>query len=193
MNVQTMESRVNPKHFTVWLLIIASIMLFIGLTSGYIVRRAEGSWHEFALPSWFLISTITILISSVTMWWSFRSAKSDELNHVKIGVGLTFLLGLAFALFQFLGWQDMVREGLFLSDPKDGTKVSASFVYVMTALHLVHLAGGLLFVLVTLIKSLRDQVHKKSLLTIKMCNTYWHFLGFLWVYLYLFLYFARQI
>lgn len=185
--------RVNPKLFIVWLLILASFMLFAGLTSGFIVRKAEGNWFDFRLPIWFLISTITIVVSSVSMWWAMRSARQDEIRYVQLGIGVTLILGVLFGVFQFLGWQDMVREGLFFSDPKDGTKVSASFVYAMSGLHLLHIVGGLIFLIVVFVKALQSNVHKKSLLTIKMCNTYWHFLGLLWVYLYLFLYFARQI
>jgi cytochrome c oxidase subunit 3 len=191
--MEVTQGRVNPKLFIVWLLILASFMLFAGLTSGFIVRKAEGNWFDFRLPVWFLISTITIVASSATMIWAMRSARRDEIKQVQYGLGLTLLLGLLFGVFQFLGWQDMVREGLFFSDPKDGTKVSASFVYAMSGLHLIHIVGGLLFLVVVLYKAFNSQVHKKKLLSIKMCNTYWHFLGILWVYLYLFLYFARQI
>ena len=64
---------------------------------------------------------------------------------------------------------------------------SGSFVYVFSGLHLVHLLGGLGFLVVVFVDTLKFEVHSKNLLTIEMCTTYWHFLGGLWIYLYLFL------
>ena len=84
--------RVNPKKFALWLLIIAIIMLFAGLTSAYIVRMGEGNWYRFDLPVQFLYSTIIIVLSSVTMWWANRSAKNDEISQIRMGFFVTFIL-----------------------------------------------------------------------------------------------------
>ncbi|MFT5157438.1 MAG: cytochrome c oxidase subunit 3, partial [Bacteroidia bacterium] len=83
----------------------------------------------------------------------------------------------------------------YFSPPKgsEGGLVSGSFIIALVALHLLHLLGGILFLLVVLIKSLMLRVHKKNLLSINLCNTYWHFVGLLWIYLYMFLIFAPQL
>jgi cytochrome c oxidase subunit 3 len=86
----------------------------------------------------------------------------------------------------------MIANNLFFTNPDDGTKVSASFLYVISGVHLLHLLGGIIFLLVMLIKAFNLQVHKKNLLSINMCNTYWHFVGILWVYLYLFFYLTKD-
>lgn len=184
--------RVHPKKFALWLLLVGVTMLFAGFTSAYIVRRAEGNWLEFALPSEFLISTVVVLLSSLSMWWSYRAAKNDELGQTKIGLWATLALGLTFGFLQYLAWTDMVQQELFFSNLA-GNKISASFVYVISGMHLLHILGGLAYLATVLAKTYRFQVHKKNLLSIDLCNTYWHFVGLLWVYLYLFLYFARNI
>ncbi len=183
--------RVNPKKFALWLLIIAIIMLFAGLTSAFIVRMGEGNWYTFELPVQFLYGTITLIISSFTMLWGYRAAKNDELSQLKVALLLTFLLGLGFCYLQFLGWKAMNAMELFFADDINGDRVSASFIYALSGLHLAHLAGGLIFLLVQTIKSFFNKIHRKNLLSIDMCNTYWHFVGILWVYLYLFFYFAH--
>lgn len=184
--------RVHPKKFALWLLLVGVTMLFAGFTSAYIVRRGEGNWLEFALPTSFLISTIVVVLSSITMIWAFRAAKNDELTQVKAGLLLTIVLGLAFTVLQYQGWTQMVTQDLFFSNI-DGNKISASFVYVISGMHLLHILGGLIYLFYVLNQSFRLKVHKKNLLSIDLCNTYWHFVGILWVYLYLFLYFARNI
>ncbi len=183
--------RVNPKKFAMWLLIIAIVMLFAGLTSAYIVRMGEGNWYRFDLPVQFLYSTITILFSSLSMWWAYRSAKSDELTQLKLSMVLTLIFAFGFVYLQIMGWKAMVAMNLFFSDIVNGDRVSASFVYALSWLHFAHIIGGIIFLMSITVRAFQSNIHRKKLLSITMCNTYWHFVGILWVYLYLFFYFAR--
>jgi len=184
------EGRVHPKKFSLWLLLLGILMLFSGLTSAYIVRKGDGNWFDFTIPTVFMYSTIVILISSITMLYAYRSAKNDEISGVKIGLGLTILLGITFIVTQYWGWVVMAGDGLHFVNPKEGDRVSASFLIAIAAIHLAHILAGIIYLIVMLVKTFKLQVHKKNTLQLSMCNTYWHFIGLLWVYLYLFLYFA---
>ncbi len=181
---------IHPKKFSLWLLLLGVLMLFAGLTSAYIVRRGDGNWFDFPIPTVFLFSTIIVLLSSLSMWFAYSSAQKDEIGRVKLGLIITIILAIAFTLSQYWGWTVMEDQGLYFVNPKEGEKVSASFLIAIAAIHLVHILAGILFLISTYIKTLNAKVHKKNLLSIDMCNTYWHFVGLLWVYLYLFLYFA---
>lgn len=196
MNMQQAKNqKLDPRKFNVWLLMVGSIMLFAGLTSAFIVRKAEGDWEMFRLPVQFGYSLIVALLGSLSMFVAFRAAKNDSIRLTQVTLMLTLILGTLFVIFQFLGWQDLAGRGVFFV-PEAGAgrgSISGSFVIMLAAVHLAHLVGGLIFVLVVFIKSLMLQVHKKNLLSIDLCNTYWHFVGLLWVYLYLFLYFAPQL
>lgn len=190
-NSSAEPTSVHPKKFLVWLLIIAITMLFAGLTSAYIVRMGEGNWLHIELPRAFLYSTLTVIASSFTMIWAYRSAKTDEILQLKTALMLTFLLGVGFCYLQLAGWKAMNARSLFFADDLHGDKISASFIYALSGLHLAHIIGGLIFLFILVIKAFMARVHKKNLLSINMCNTYWHFVGILWVYLYLFFYFAH--
>lgn len=65
----------HPRKFTLILLMVGMFMLFAGLTSALIVRRAEGNWFQFELPVQFIYSTVMVLLSSLTMWLAYRGAK----------------------------------------------------------------------------------------------------------------------
>ena len=188
--LQEHKGRVNPKKFSLWLLLLGILMLFSGLTSAYIVRKGDGNWFDFELPPIFMYSTIIVLLSSVTMIWAFRSAKRDNITGIKIGLAATIILGIAFVISQYVGWLTLSDQGLHFVNPKYGDKVSASFLIAIAAIHLVHILAGIVYLIVMLINAFRFKIHKKNTLQISMCNTYWHFVGFLWVYLYMFLYFA---
>jgi cytochrome c oxidase subunit 3 len=188
--LQEHPGRVNPKKFSLWLLLLGILMLFSGLTSAYIVRKGDGNWFDFELPPIFMYSTIIVLLSSVTMIWAFRAAKRDNITGIKIGLAATIILGIAFVISQYMGWLTLSDQGLHFVNPKYGDKVSASFLIAIAAIHLAHILAGIVYLIVMFINAFRFKIHKKNTLQISMCNTYWHFVGFLWVYLYMFLYFA---
>ncbi|MEQ1587992.1 MAG: cytochrome c oxidase subunit 3 [Cyclobacteriaceae bacterium] len=172
----------NPKKFAMWLFIGSVVMLFASLTSAYIVRQAEGNWLYFELPSILTVSTVVILLSSITMQWAFWSAKKDKVEMVKILVTVTSVLGLAFLVLQFEGWKALVDNQVYLVGNPSG-----SFLYIITGLHGLHLISAIVFLLIVLVSTYRYRVHSKNLTQIEMCTTYWHFLGGLWLYLFVFL------
>jgi cytochrome c oxidase subunit 3 len=172
----------NPKKFAMWLFIGSVVMLFASLTSAYIVRQAEGNWLYFELPGILTISTVVILLSSVTMQWAYWSAKKDNLQMVKTLVSVTTLLGVVFLVLQFLGWRDLVANQVYLVGNPSG-----SFLYVITGLHGLHIISAIVFLMIVLVSTFRFRVHSKNLLQMEMCTTYWHFLGGLWLYLFVFL------
>jgi cytochrome c oxidase subunit 3 len=177
------EPGVEPKKFVLWLLLVSSVMLFAGFTSAYIVRRGEGEWVVFELPVMFMLSTGVIVLSSVFMQWAYISAKKDEILNSKIGLLVTLSLGLLFGVMQYWGWSQMVYNSIYFGFANP----SGSFVYVITGLHVAHVIIGIFYVLAILIQTFQYKVHKKALRAISMCNTYWHFVGILWIYLYVFL------
>lgn len=179
---QKEETGIHPAKFVTWLIIVSSVMLFASFTSAYIVRRGEGNWLAFDIPNLFAYSTAIIIISSIAMQWAYFSAKKDELAQVKISLLITLISGIAFCICQWYGWEALVANNIhFVGNP------SESFFYVISGVHLAHMAGGLTFLLVIIVKSFQFKVHKKNLLTINLCATYWHFLGAAWIYLYFFL------
>jgi cytochrome c oxidase subunit 3 len=168
-----------------WIAIVSIIMLFAGLTSGYIVRQAEGNWVHFELPNIFYLSTAFIVISSITMQWAAWSVKKNKPANVLTGLIITLGLGLAFSFTQFLGWTNLVEMKVFFGGAT--ANPSGSFLYVLTGLHLAHLAGGILYLLFVITNSIRGKYNSEYNLPISLCATYWHFLDILWIYLFIFL------
>jgi len=169
----------HPRKFAMWLFIGSVLMLFAALTSAYIVRQAEGNWVFFELPSLFYSTTIVILLSSVTMQWAYVALKKQSHQQVVLMLALTVLLGTAFLVGQWVGWQQLVDQRVyFVGNP------SGSFLYVLTGLHAVHIVSSLVFAAITWVRASR---HKLALASLEMCATYWHFLGGLWLYLFVFL------
>jgi cytochrome c oxidase subunit III len=173
----------HPKKFALWLFIASVIMLFAAWTSAYIVKRGDVGWSEIVLPDQFYINTVIILLSSCTMIWAVRAARNDNAEMTRVAVSLTTILGIAFLFGQILAYREMVTLEEFFT----GGNVSHSFIYVISGAHAVHVIGGVVFLLIVCVAAFGKKIHSARMNQIEMCATYWHFLGVLWVYLFVFL------
>ena len=172
----------HPKKFGMWLFIITVIMIFASLTSAYIVKKGAGNWKYFELPELFKYTSIIIVISSVSMHWAYISAKRNLLKQFRIGSIITGLLAIAFIYGQIFSWNELIAQnGHFVGN------AAGSFIYVFTGLHVLHLVGGIVFLSIVLVSALKNDIDTKRMTRIEMCTTYWHFLGGLWLYFYIFL------
>lgn len=177
---------VHPQKFIVWLCIVSIVMLFAGLTSAHILRRAEGNWLEFDLPFLFVISTIVIILSSLTGHLSFLSAKKEEFSKSSLFGWITLALGTIFLVTQWLSWKDLQANNVYLGG--ELSNPSGSFLYIFSGLHAAHIILGLGFLIYVLIVVNSKKVESKEKKDrVEMGITFWHFLDGLWLLLYIFL------
>jgi len=169
--------------------LLSITMTFAGLTSAYIVSKARPDWlKDFELPNYFLVSTIVIIISSLTMWLAKKNIKKSEVSKTSFWLALTFLLSILFMISQFMGFQELINRGYYFTGAQ--STVTTSFLYVLSLLHLVHVFAGMIVLIVVFINN-KNKKYKEETLGFELAETFWHFLGFLWLYLFVFLYFFR--
>lgn len=145
-------------------------MLVAAFTSAYLVRRAEGNWTEFEIPSIFYYSTGVLVLSSVFMHLGFKSAEKDNFGNLKIFISLTFVSGILFLIMQYIGWTELQSLGIyFKGNPAE------SFYYVLTGVHAFHLITGLFVLFFSFMEAFKMNIHSKNLIRIEVCATYWHF------------------
>jgi heme/copper-type cytochrome/quinol oxidase subunit 3 len=173
----------KASRMLMWLGIASMVIFFGGLTSAYIVRMNGGNWKEIPLPPEFYISTALILFSSVSM--------NAGLSAVKKGKPATFALGLGFAISQFLGWRSLNHSGVYFTGRL--SIASGQYLYVLTWAHLMHMAGGLISLIVVTVRTSMGKYTQTNYNGMRICSIFWHFLDFLWIYLFLFLLFVRFI
>jgi cytochrome c oxidase subunit 3 len=169
--------------------IVSIVMLFAGLTSAYVVRADNGNWKIFQLPDIAILSTGVIVLSSLTMLMAQMAIKKGNLKLTSISLFLTFALGITFFFTQIEGWRQLTVHGIYFVGKY--SNASGSFLYFIALMHMIHMIGGLIALLVSLTKSLLKKYSASDYLGIELTAIYWHFLDLLWVYLFLFLYFYR--
>jgi len=169
--------------------LLSITMTFAGLTSAYIVSKARPDWlKDFELPDYFIISTLIILSSSITMWLAKKNVKKKLISKTSFWIAITFLLSIFFFLSQFLGFQELINKGYYFTGAQ--STVTTSFLYVLALLHLVHVFAGVIVLIVVFVNN-KSKKYNDETLGFELAETFWHFLGFLWLYLFVFLYFFR--
>ena len=168
-----------------WFAIVSIVMFFTGLTSAVVVSQGGGGFIKIQLPFAFTLSTIVIVASSIVYHLGLLSIKKGNIGIAKISVLVTLLLGVLFVFTQFLGWNSLYDRCVYAVGSQSTQE--SSYLYLLTALHVVHLIGGLISLIVVLVKTIKEKYSIDNYLGVQISITYWHFLGGLWVYLFLFL------
>ena len=190
------KKRIHPQKFMMWVAIASMSMAFAGLTSGYMVREAQGNWRYYHLPSYFTWSTVVIAISSITMVLGVRAFKKREMGKYRALIGTTLGLGLLFGALQYGGFYQLYHQlqavrinGTVLNEATTvrlNGNPSESFLFIIAGLHLAHLAGGIIALFVVFFRTFRTHVKTYNATGLEIVGTYWHFVDALWIYLFVF-------
>lgn len=203
---EAQKRRIHPHKFALWIAMASIAMMFAGLTSGYIVRQAQGDWRYFQMPVVFWVSTVLILLSSVTIHFALRAFRARQMPRYRLLVGLTLALGLAFGVCQFIGFGELyaVKQPIVLSEsgnpgllttqtdlPARAVRVdgnpSESFLFIIAGLHLLHILGGIVALAMVVLRSWSRRKKVYSANGLEIAAQYWHFVDLLWIYLFVFL------
>jgi cytochrome c oxidase subunit 3 len=169
-----------------WIALGAILMFFMALVSAWVVRKGLSTSTievPIDLPKLLLtLNTVVLVASSVTLNTARRSVRPTASSKFRKWWFVTTALGLIFLVGQFLAWRTMAAQGVYLASNPD-----ASFFYLFTAAHAIHLTAGIAALLVVALKSLR---HLTLETATRVAAMYWHFLTAIWLAIFLLLTFA---
>jgi cytochrome c oxidase subunit 3 len=169
---------------------VSMTMMFAGLTSAFVVSKSRADWlKDFQLPTAFYFSTLAIIGCSVTFHLAKKAIQKDNQKTTTIHLLSTLVLGIIFVILQFAGFGEIVSNGYYFTGP--ASSITTTFLYIVTIVHLLHLAGGLISLLIIIYNHFKQKYNSTQTLGIELGAMYWHFLDLLWVYLFLFLYFFK--
>ena len=175
-----------------WFLLIVVLMTFGGLAGAYIVIATNGvaEWQPFALPIQVWISTGLIIASSVTYHFAQRAVFANDHLKLRRFLVITTALGAAFISSQIFVWYDLVGRGYYMSG-----NPYAGFFYIITGIHAVHVLGGVIALGAIITRSNSptefgpELEYRRNLA--RSVGWYWHFIGILWIALFVMLSFWK--
>ena len=169
---------------------VSMTMMFAGLTSAFVVSRSRVDWlKNFELPTAFYYSTMAIIGCSVTFHLAKKAIQKDKQSATTLFLLSTLALGILFVVLQFVGFGQIVENGYYFTGSE--SSITTTFLYIVTVVHLIHLAGGLISLLIIIYNHFKQKYNSSQTLGIELGAMYWHFLDFLWIYLFVFLYFFK--
>jgi cytochrome c oxidase subunit 3 len=189
--VSNQRQRIHPHKLLMWVAIASLCMMFGGWTSAFLVRKAQGNWLLFTMPTAFWISSVVVILSSLTMILTIKAFKNRDMARYKTLFGITTLLGVAFMVLQFWGFSEMNHANIKLASTAEG--VSGSFIYLISYAHLAHMLGGVIAMVIYYLRMRFNRTKKVYGATgLEILGTYWHFVDILWLYLFVFFYINQK-
>jgi cytochrome c oxidase subunit III len=184
------ERSARSQKLLLWFAMMSMMMMFAGITSAFVVSKSREDWlKDFHLPSAFIYSTIIILLCSIVIHLAKKAIQKDDRQKTTLFLGLTLVLGLVFVFLQFTGFEQIIEQGYFFTGPE--SNITTTFLYVVALMHLAHLLGGLISLLVIIYNHFKQKYNSTQFVGIELGAMYWHFLDFLWIVLFLFLNFFK--
>ena len=184
----TRESPIDKVRVGMWFLLLVVMMTFGGLISAYIVISTNRvlEWKPFDLPRQVWISTALILASSVTYKVAQKALNNNNQQIAKNWLLATTILGGLFISSQILAWYELARRGIYVESNQ-----YAGFFYILTAVHAIHVIGGICALGYILLRAwhktgYEEELTKRKSIS-KIVGWYWHFMDGLWVVLVLLL------
>ena len=163
-----------------YLMIISTIFFCLFIVT-YSDRLVYQDWKSMPEPLLLWLNTLLLVITSIVFISAQIASKKNNFEIVKNRLIAIGLLSILFLLGQLLVWQQMVAQGYYVS-----SNPANAYFYVFTALHGLHLLGGLVYWLMTIKKvwNPKDIIVMKTKHTVELCAIYWHFLLAVWVVLF---------
>lgn len=183
----------NPAKYRIgiWVVLVGVLMLFMALSSAYYIRMTKGlvsddayDWKPLYLPPVLWITSSVLLLSSITIEVARRKLRGGQFKGFNRWVTATAVLGTLFLAGQLVGWRQLANQGVYLS-----SNAHSSFFYVLTCLHGLHLLGGLLSLSYVALKGYKLDFGPRLDGAVYASSVYWHFMGGLWIYLFVLLFF----
>lgn len=182
------ERKAQSYKLILWFAMVSMVMMFAGLTSAYVVSSSRADWlKDFQMPSAFFMSTAVIILSSVTFLFARKAIKQNNQPLTTKWLLATLVLSIAFVVLQFVGFNQIVAMGYFFTGSE--STITTSFLYIVAILHLAHLFGGLIALSIIIYNHFKQKYNATQTLGIELGEMFWHFLGILWILLFLFFFF----
>jgi cytochrome c oxidase subunit 3 len=189
------EVNVPPHRIALWVFLAVITSLFGLFISAYFIRMGHGhgadhgaitDWHSVSKPPILWFNTAMLVLSSVAMQMARGALKFNKRTRVNGYLVAGGVFAILFIAGQLIGWQQLHASGYGMTQGPAG-----AFFYVLTGVHGLHLLGGLIVWLKTVIRMRKREVELIDVrLSIELCTVYWHYLLLVWLVMFTLLLFT---
>jgi|TARA_B110000003_G_scaffold92767_1_gene94922 cytochrome c oxidase subunit 3 len=170
----------NPQAIGLTTFLAVATSMFALFASAYTIRMTMPDWSPLNEPLVLWVNTGFLILASIAYQWTTSVALKSSIKKIKIGLIASGVFSLLFLVGQFSAWQDLIAQGMYVS-----TNPAIAFFYVLTAMHGLHLIGGLYVWARSMIKVTKGIENNEVIrVSVELCTVYWHFLLLVWALLF---------
>nr|AXS65130.1 cytochrome c oxidase subunit 3 [Cucujoidea sp. 19 KM-2017] len=127
-----------------------------------------------------LLNTLILLTSGLTVTWAHHSLMENNFNQMQQSLLLTVILGIYFTILQAY---EYIESSFTISD-----SIFGSSFFMATGFHGIHVIIGSTFLLICLIRHLKNHFSPIHHFGFESAAWYWHFVDVVWLFLYISIY-----
>jgi len=180
--VRTEVARRPLQKTALWVFLGVASSLFVLFVSAYAMRLGLADWAPLPRPRLLMLNTALLVGASLAMEWTVHAARRADPDAVRRGLAVGGVLTFGFLAGQLFVWKQFYDAGYFVA-----TNAATSFFYLFTAVHGLHVLGGLVAWARASWRAGRGADPSRTRLGVELCATYWHYLLAVWVVLYVLL------
>ena len=182
------DFRFHPQNVLMMLLLAGLTALFLAFSAAYIYSRVQNQSPPVAIPYLFVFNTLLLLGSGYTLKRAKICYLEDNTAGYQRSLLLTIIITSLFLVMQLIAWWQLFNQQIFINSSN-----AASYLYVISIMHFLHVIAGLPFLIIflhTAHKKMKEPVSvliyfsdPEKRLKLRLLTIYWHFLDGVWIYL----------
>jgi len=176
---ETEASLMHPAKIGLGVFLAVVGALFALLISAYFMRMVYADWQAAPVPRILWLNTAMLALASVALQGAVSAAHKGRLDNLRLALLTGALTSVAFLGGQLLAWRDFAAEGYFATE-----NPAASFFYLLTAMHGLHIIGGLVALGRVNVRAWQGVRSDRLVLSTELCAMYWHVLFVVWIVLF---------
>jgi cytochrome c oxidase subunit 3 len=176
--------RVAPATVGLGVFLAVATSLFVLTICAYFMRMMAADWRTLVFPSVLWVNTGLLILSDLAMRSARAASQRGQMDRVRTGLIAAGVCSFAFLAGQIWAWQQLNASGYFGSGGALTASPANSFFYLFTALHGVHVLGGLWVWGRTTARVWRGAEPARVRLSVELCTVYWHYLLLVWLVLF---------
>ncbi|KUI34256.1 cytochrome c oxidase subunit 3 [Mycobacterium sp. GA-2829] len=180
-----------PGEEGMWVFIFGDMTVFALLFSVYLYYRGQdvATFDESQLQlnqTFGVVNTLVLLTSSLLVVTAVRAVRRDDLRLARLLTYGAILCGVIFVINKVIEYSEKLANGIV-----PATNQFFMYFYVMTGLHLFHVAIGLALLWFFIRLTRRPALGERELSYLEGSACFWHMVDLLWIVIFPLLYLVK--
>ena len=177
--VSGMSLKSNTQTIGLTTFLAVATSMFALFASAYTLRMTMPDWSPMNEPAVLWINTGFLVFASIAYQWTSSIGLKRNAKQIRLGLIIAGFFSILFLIGQYIAWQQLIDKGMYVN-----TNPSIAFFYVLTAMHGLHLLGGLYVWARSVIRVSKNTDIESIRISVDLCTVYWHFLLLVWALLF---------